>query len=360
MKKMTINEIAKEAGVSKTTVSRVLNHGELVDEKTRIKVEEIMRKHDYTPSRMARNLARQSNNTIGVIIPEIDNMFYSKLLRTIITIADEKGLVPICFDTNNNPKKDIKSLNILIEQQVGAVIYAPSVEYGDREDEEKIIEALDKLNVPTVLLDRKVPKFNKKGVYFENYEAVKTSTKLLIAAGHKNIAVIGGKQSIGIARERLDGYIDALNDEGIRVNKKHIFEGDFTAETSYKLGKQILEMKNRPTAVITFNNTSGLGFVQALSEKRKHQDIDIAHMGIDEIDAFDYLGLSYNHVVRSREEMAREAMSLLISMMKRDAKKATDRYIKPKFALDGTWSAIALENNLIDINDLYDQKEWRN
>lgn len=348
MKKMTIKDIASEAGVSKATVSRVLNHGEIVDEKTRKKVEKIMEKYNYTPSTLARNLSNQASNTIGIIIPEIDNSFYGKILRTIVNMADSKGFVPICLDTDNRAEKDIKALTILKDQQVGGIIYAPSTEYGEKKDEAAVKDILSNLNVPVVLLDRKVSAFGRNGVYFQNYEAGYRCTKILLAAGHKRIGVIGGNNKIGIARERLDGYIGALNEYGVKVDKKYIFEGDFTAETSYQLSKKLLGMEERPTAVVTFNNTTGLGYMQAFTEiKKEMTDLKIEHMGYDEIDALDFLHIPYNHVVRSRRKMGAKAMELLLSQMERTADNYSDVYIEPQYSLDNRLKKIAARAGII-------------
>lgn len=347
MKKVTIKEIADQAGVSKATVSRVLNHRDIVDKKTCEKVEEVMRKNNYYPSRVARNLANQSTNTIGIIIPEIDNGFYGKILRTIVAIADSEGLVPICLDTDNNEQKDMKALSILKDQQVRGVIYAPSVEYGEKNDEIAMQELMKSLEAPIVLLDRKVPSFQYDGVYFENYKATYSCTKIFLEAGHRNIAVIGGSQKIGIARERLRGYIAALTEYRMEVKEQYIFEGDFTAKTSYRLSREMLKMKERPTAVITFNNTSGLGFLQALTESRDSPAVEIEHIGIDEIDAFDYLHFPYNHVVRSRTDMATEAMRLLIRRIKGEESRPEEILIKPRYILNERLNEIAVKGKLI-------------
>lgn len=347
VQRITIKEIAEEAGVSKTTVSRVLNHGHIVDEETRNRILAIMKKHRYSPSLVARSLSNRESNTIGIVIPEIDNPFYGKILRTIVNIAGEEGLIPICFDTGNHAEKDIKSLRILLDQRVSGIIYAPSVEYGEPGTEEKARQAIEDLGVPVVLIDRNVPSFGTSGVFFDNKDASYRCTKTLIAAGHTKIGIISGSQKLGIARERQEGYLKALEETGIPMDTRYIFEGDFTLETAYVLAKELLELPDRPSAVLTCNNSSGLGFLQALTEKDLESPKDIEHIGFDEIDAFDYLRIRYNHVTRSRTEMACMAMKLLLTKMKTPDLKTENVLIPPKYVFDSRLERVAALNEII-------------
>jgi len=347
LKKITIKEIAEEAGVSKATVSRVLNHGEIVDKETKNRVHAIMKKYRYSPSLVARNLSNQVSNTIGIVIPEIDNPFYGKILRTIVNKADDEGMIPICFDTGNNPEKDVKSLRILRDQRVRGIIYAPSVEYGEPDAVTKAKQAMDDLGVPVVLIDRNVPEFERSGVFFDNLDAAYRCTKILLAIGHSKIGIITGSSKIGISRDRLSGYRIAFEENGVPVEEKYIFGGDFTAETAYSLSKKMFEMEDRPSAVLTCNNSTGLGFLQALTEKKMKTPKDIEHVGIDEIDAFDYLHMRYNHVTRSRTDMAIKAMELLLAQIRNEDMELQSVYIPAKFVLENRLQRAAVKNKII-------------
>ncbi|MDR0381686.1 MAG: LacI family transcriptional regulator [Oscillospiraceae bacterium] len=348
MKKTTINDIAEEAGVSKATVSRVLNHEELVDEETRNRVLDIIRKRRYSPSLVARNLSNRASNTIGIIIPEIDNSFYGKILRTIVNITDAEGLIPICFDTGNNPEKDMKSLRILRDQRVGGLIYAPSVEHGGADAAERAKQLLDDMGVPAVLIDRNVPDFQRSGVFFDGFDAGYRATKILIAAGHTDVGIITGSLKLGIARERLRGYLEAHEACGLPVRRTLIFEGDFTSKTAYLLSREMLSLPERPGAVLTCNNDTGLGFLQALAERKLRTPRDIEHIGIDEIDVFDDLRMRYNHVARGRVEMAQKAMKLLTAQIRNPDTRPESVWIAPRFVLDAHLERVAVRRGIID------------
>jgi LacI family transcriptional regulator len=340
-------DIAKESGVSKATVSRVLNHGDLVDAETRNRVLAVMKKYRYSPSLVARSLSSQESNTIGIVIPEVDNAFYGKILRTVVNIAGEEGLIPICFDTGNSAEKDVKALRLLRDQRASGVIYAPSVDYGEPDAEQMARQALDDLGVPVVLIDRDVPSFGRSGVFFDNSDASYRATKLLIAAGHAKIGVINGNRALGLARERLDGYMRAYAESGLAADARHVFEGDFTAETAYSQSMGMLEMADRPSAALTCNNDISLGFLRALAEKKMKTPKDIEHIGIDEIDTFDYLHMRYNHITRSRTEMAEKAMGLLLSQIREPGNELESVRIPARFVLDSRLRRAAAKHRIM-------------
>ncbi|MFZ1382490.1 MAG: LacI family DNA-binding transcriptional regulator [Scrofimicrobium sp.] len=319
MKKVTIRDIAREANVSIATVSRVINHEDLVDDETKRRVLEAMEKHEYSPSLAARNLSKQASNAIGVIIPEIDNPFYGKILRTLTNMATSEGMSVVCYDTNNDPQRDLESLRLMREHRVCGLLYAPSVEYGSGDAVSDAKQALDLLNIPVVLIDREVPELGRPGVYLDNFGAGYLCAKILAAAGHRRIAIVTGGNLIGISKERLRGYTTALDSEGIEVDDRYVVAGDFTAETAYRLGKELLEMEERPTAVITSNNMTTLGMMQAVNELGIGVPDEVDLFGIDSIDAFDAINMSYNHVTRSRADMARSAMEMLLTAVRADS-----------------------------------------
>ena len=124
---MNISEIAKLAGVSKTTVSRILNNSEHVSDKTREAVLQVIRNNNYAPSSLAQGLAKNENSAIGVVIPEIDNEFFSEVLSGINDVIDKHNLSMICCDTNNNTDREAKALKILSQQRVQGIIITPDV-----------------------------------------------------------------------------------------------------------------------------------------------------------------------------------------------------------------------------------------
>lgn len=348
MKKTTINDIARFAGVSKATVSRVLNGNTSVDLAMRDRVLEAIKQLDYSPSALARNLSFQQSNTIGIIIPEIDNPFYGKILRTVLNLVNHNGYSAICYDTNNEAKQDIRALHLMDENRVCGIIYAPSLEYSDNKDIlYKAIKLLEKINIPISLIDRQIPDFSLDGVFYENEQATYQATKLLIAAGHEKIAILNGDLRIDIARERQKGYKKALEESGLLIREDYEFDGDFTEETAYYLAKKMISMQDMPTAVISCNNNSTLGFMKARQELSPWGKCDnIEHIGIDEIEILNYLGIAYNYAGRQVKKMATEAYQILCKRIENPNKEREIIYIQPEFSLNENLETYATDLNI--------------
>ena len=181
---MNISEIAKLAGVSKTTVSRILNNSEHVSDKTREAVLQVIRNNNYAPSSLAQGLAKNENSAIGVIIPEIDNEFFSEVLSGINEVVDQHNLSMICCDTNNNTNREAKALRTLSQQRVRGVIITPA-----EEGNEELRKALQTLKIPIVVLDRHINNSLWDGVYYDNFNAAYAATEVLVKEGYTKIGV---------------------------------------------------------------------------------------------------------------------------------------------------------------------------
>ncbi len=196
--RLTINDIAKKANVSKSTVSRVLNNSGYVNQETREKVEKVIKENAYYPSAQARSLSKRESNTIGVIIPEADNLFFVEVLRGISEVVDENDMTLIFCNTNNNLRKEKRALDTIIMQRVKGLIFTPVNDHSNDETEHKLKQKLRAINIPTVLLDRGVENSGWDGVFFENYKSAYKATEILINEGHKKIGVITGDLNLKI------------------------------------------------------------------------------------------------------------------------------------------------------------------
>ena len=312
---LTIKEVAELAGVSKSTVSRVLNNKGYVSEETRRRIEEVIQEHDYSPSAAAITLSKREGSTIGVVIPEIDNTFFGEVLKGINEAADKNGFSIICCDTQNDGGKELKALSMLEHQRVRGVLIAPAMGYGDRESVDKLKAALARLDVPVVVVDRDFDYSQWDTVYFQNYESGFIAAESLIRAGHQKIGIIQGDMQLKIARERYRGYEDAMIAGGLKILEPFVLKGDFTVERAYALTKEMLLSGDRPDAMVTCNNRSSIGFIKALVEQGLVVGKDIAAIGIDQIPILDDLGFDFSCVSRDTIEMGRMGVRLLMERM---------------------------------------------
>lgn len=334
--RLTINDIAKKANVSKSTVSRVLNNSGYVNQETREKVEKVIKENAYYPSAQARSLSKRESNTIGVIIPEADNLFFVEVLRGISEVVDENDMTLIFCNTNNNLRKEKRALDTIIMQRVKGLIFTPVNDHSNDETEHKLKQKLRAINIPTVLLDRGVENSEWDGVFFENYKSAYKATEILINEGHKKIGVITGDLNLKIGRDRYQGFLDALKDHDMPVFEKYVYIGDFTVEKSYEVSKEFLENNDLPEAILTSNNRTTLGLLKALNEKKVIPGKDIAVIGIDSIEVLDILDYKISCVARDAVEMGRVAMRLLLERFD-NPKKERQNYIMPfKIKLKGS------------------------
>lgn len=333
---LTIKEVAELAGVSKSTVSRVLNSNDYVSSETRQKIEKIIREHQYKPSAAAVSLSKQESSTIGVVIPEIDNTFFGEVLKGITEIADEKDFSLICCDTQNSGEKELRALGTLEQQRVRGVIITPAMGYVSLEAVEKIKAALSKLNVPVVVVDRDFDYSQWDTVYFQNYESGYIATENLIKAGNRRIGVILGDMQLKIGRERYRGFKDAMIAHNMEILNKDVLKGDFTVDTAYRLTKQMIASGDLPDAMVTTNNLTSIGFIKAMVERGMAIGKDIAVIGIDHIPMLDVLGYHFSYVSRDTEEMGRMAMELLLQRMEKPNSQRNIWVVPCKLELKGS------------------------
>lgn len=331
----TINDIAERAGVSLTTVSRVLNNSGYVKKQTREKVLMAIEELNYTPSAIARSLSKSTTNTIGIIIPEINNQFYGEVIKGISGVADEYNLNIILCNTEDNIEKELKALKLLKEQRICGIIIAPT----SIEDElnSEYLKAIEQLGIPVVLLDGHVKYSDFSGVFVDNIKGAYEGTEALIKAGHKKIAIITGRMNSDAAQNRLLGYKKALAINKIPINDKYVFFGDYGQNSGYSCTKQIIQMEDRPTAIFVSSNKMTLGCVKALRESNIKISEDISIVGFDKIEMLNSLGMNISFIDGPTTELGITAMKILVENLKdkqnSEIKKIT---LVPKVVLQGS------------------------
>lgn len=333
---VTINDIAKAAGVSRTTVSRVLNDSGYVKDETREKILKAIEELNYTPSAIARSLSTNKTNTIGVIVPEINNPFFGEIIKGISQVADEHNLNLILFNTDDSREKELKALKLLKEQRIQGVIITPT--YPEDDFNSEYLNTLENLGIPVVLIDGHVECFNFSGVFIDHIKGAYDGTNALIEEGHRKIAIITGCMNSRPAKDRLTGYKKALVMNNILVNDEYIFYGDYKHESAYEITKKIIKMEDRPTAIFVMSNMMILGCMKALYEEKVSVPEDIAIIGFDKIEALNVVGMNISFINGPTIEMGRTGMKLLIDNLEnKEANKELKRItLLPKIVLKGS------------------------
>ncbi len=337
METLTIEGIAKLAGVSQATVSRVINNSDLVSETTRIKVEQIIKQNNFKPKNAARALANQDMvKTIAVLVSEINNEYFGKLLLGIGEVADELGLQVMIYNTNNSYTKEKAILDGLRANFIHGIIYTPSIYYKSEAEEREILECIKVLKVPVVLVDRTFQSGNFDGVFFDDGKAMYEATQYFIKQGHKNIGIISGDFNGYLISFRDQGVQKALDEAGLEIPEENWLRCDYTVDSTCELTLARFSKPNPPTAFLLGNNQIALGFLKAINQLNLKLNKDVFCIGIDQILTLDYIDYGYSYIERNSEIMGMEAARLLFEKMDKPNEKNASVYIPaPVILKDG-------------------------
>ena len=273
----TLKEIALELNTSVSTVSRVVNNKDNVNEGTRARILKALKSLDYKPNQIARSLKNNSTSVIGIIIPDIRERFFCEIIRGVDTIVSEHGYSILLVDSNENAKKEEQYLDLLFQQRVDALIIA-TVTSG-----RKVLPYLEH-HIPVVFIDN-LPKIDAPydAILLDNVQASKMAMSLLIGKGHKRIGIIAGTQSETTGFDRLLGYRLALSEANIEIDEQLITYGNNKEETGYQcMEKLILQSQNVPVEAV-FSTAEGMtyGAIKAMRDHHVRFPDDIAIMGFD-------------------------------------------------------------------------------
>ena len=303
---LTIKEIAKLAGVSKSTVSRVINNSEHVSDEARKKVKQVIEETGYVPNSLAKNLKRNQTDTIGVVLPKINTSTFSSSVEGISNVMYENGYNLLLTNTKLNVEDEITYLNLLKEKRVRGILFFAT------EITDKHKEVLDKLDIPVVIIGQDTSEMiDYPCIIQDDYNAAQSIVNYLVEQGHKQIAYIGvTEDDVAVGQQRKAGYVDVLQGNNLDVNQDYIYKGDFSIESGFMGMEQIInEAGELPTAVFAVTDRLALGAIKCLKTKGYHvpQDISIVGIGNSDISPWVTPGITtinYDHV-QTGEKAAR-------------------------------------------------------
>ena len=266
-------DVANHANVSKATVSRVINHNPKVANQIRQRVLQSIQELGYHPNAFARNLAGNTSNVIGLILPDITNPYFPVIARGIEDAAHQEGFSMFISNTDNSPSIEQEYIQKMVDQQVGGIILISSIL-----DEDKVNE-LCKLKIPFVLCDRFLSDTPFDTVSIDHYKASYEAVLHLIGMGHRKICHLSGPGIVQSAEMRRRAYSDAMKEHNL---EPCIRIGDFSYESGYQLMTSILK-ESTPTAVFAANDLLAMGAMNAIQEQNLKIPQDISVIGFDDI-----------------------------------------------------------------------------
>jgi len=315
-KKVSLADIADSLGVSKTLVSMVLNgkgdeNG--ISKKTQDRVTELSKRLNYKPNQFARGLRIGRSNTIGLLVSDISNPFYSRLARSVEDAVSEAGYNLMICSSDESDEKELKLLEMLINKQVDGIILSSTL------DTTFHIEGLLNDEFPIVLIDRTYSELETHSVVVDNRAGAKEAVDHLIQNGHRKIAaMVISPAHISTQVERLDGYKDSLIDNNIPINE--YYQKVIPREDIYRSVTQIInEWKNdgmMPSALFVSNNQIAIGCLEVFREMGVSIPKDLSFVSFDDIDLFRLFSPPVTSIIQPIQSIAKNAVEILLEDIK--------------------------------------------
>ena len=320
---MTISDIARLAGVSRATVSGVLNQSPAVGEKTKARVLAIIAEHNYKPNEVARALARKQTGMIGLLVKDISNPLYSQIALGVEEACAQRGYSVIMGNTHKEHEREIANINLLKRRRVDGLIIFPLQKGSDLGH----IHDLATENYPFVLL-AEVPGVDADLVRADDETGAFAATEHFIRSGKQRIAYIRGPESALASDRRLRGYRRALLKHDIISRDEWIFKGGWRIEHGYLAGQAMLKsFGENPDGVFCYNDSVAIGFIRALNEAGIQVPLDIAVIGTDDSRVSAYLETALTTVAQPAHEIGFKAMDLLWRRMQHRNESISTRQI---------------------------------
>jgi DNA-binding LacI/PurR family transcriptional regulator len=307
----TIKDVASRAGVSTATVSRVLSGVAVVREPLKAQVLKAAHHLGYRPNRAARDLRARSNRTIGVLIPDIENPFFTSVICGIEEILHATGYSLQLANFNEDPERETTHLETFRAEGVGGLIFAASRKPSP------IYQQLAESGLAMVAVSRAPGHLRVDQVTTANRDGAYTATAHLIARGHSRIALINGPKELNTAREREEGYEAALREAGLPVAPQLILHVDFRQSGGREAMRRVLDLPERPTAVFAASNLLTLGALQAIHESELDIPRQIAIVGFDDMAWAMSLRPPLTTVAQPALEVGHTAAQLLLDRIRR-------------------------------------------
>ena len=307
---ITIRDVAAEAEVSEATVSRVINKSARVSYQTKKKVREAIDKLDYSPNANARHLRRSETKLIGLVIPDIWNPFFGGIVKGVEDLARDNDYNVVLFNTSGLLARERKCINVLKDRRVDGMIYM-----GKTYDQQRI-DLLANCDFPIVIISREENEIDYPTVNIDNYQAAYDMTNYLIETGYQNIAFISGPEEDTTASlKRAKGYKQALTDNGLQFNSDLLVNGDFTLKSGYQGIEEILEQTSNLDAVFAANDEMAVGAMRQIREQGHSIPDDIAVAGFDNISLVDYVEPRLTTVVQPVYELGQAGINALLKLI---------------------------------------------
>jgi LacI family transcriptional regulator len=301
----TMNDVARAAGVSVATVSRALsNDGAGVSPALRERVLAAVAELDYHPNHLPRNLRARSSRTIGLVISDIDNPFFTAIARGAEDVAHRHGYTMVLSNTDEDPEREAICLQTMAAERAAGVVLASTGVHTSG------VRRLISTGIPVVALDRRISGAHVDTVVVDNETAAYEAVRHLASLGHRRVAMVGGPGKVSAIREREAGYERAVRDRGLE--RGLLRQGDLREPGGRRATLELLREPERPTAIFSVNNLTTIGVLHALRELGLRAPDDVSVIGFDDIPTGDLLDPPLSVVRQPTYQLGARAAELLL------------------------------------------------
>ncbi len=318
----TIKDVARVAGVSVASVSRVLNNGPKVSKATIEKVTKVMADLNYSPNANARALVTQKSTTLGVVIPDLVDPFFASLAQGVEIVARQKDMQLLLSTGLVTAETEMQAINLLIERRCDVMVV-----HSKKLSDQVLIELANK--VPgLVLIDRYIEEIAQRCVWLDNLEGGKIAARHLLALEHKSFACISSKYQIDDPLLRLKGFQDELKSTGVMLDAQLIEFGEPTLQGGEIATQKLLASGKRFSAVFVYNDAMAIGAISTLEDNGFKVPSDISVLGFDDVLLSRYSRPKLSTLNYPVEEMAMHAANIGIELVSKQATKNNDKHCK--------------------------------
>lgn len=336
-KKYTITDISEMMGVSRATVSRAISGAPGVSMELRNKILKFVDEIGYQPNSTARGPGTEKLNIIALILGDMRNPFYADLAFEIQQQLKEYQYMVMIFNSEYDAARELEFILIAEQFHFAGLILITA-------QNQELSNKIKQLSMPTVLVNRILPEYEGDSVLTDNFQAGYEATLHLIELGHKEIGFITGQTSSSAANQRFDGYRQALRNFSLPFSEKYILHSDLKMETGYQLSKEFLAMEHLPSAMLSVNDMTAIGFMDGCKEAGIRFPEDLSLVSFDDISFSDLHAIQLTTVSQHASEMGSEAVRLILKQLKHPNSKPERIIMKPTLIIRGTSGPFSSEN----------------
>lgn len=318
--KPTIYDIARLAGVSIATVSKVFNGKGRISERTRKRILQISEEMNYQPNMLASALTGKKTYTIGLLIPDLVNPFFAELARHVEDRSHELGFNLVICNTDNDAEKENKYIQLLRQKSVDGIIVATGVR------NEALLKELIEQHIPIALIAREQSALAASSVVVDDYTGGYSAASYLLEGGHKRIAVLAESLTVSSSKERVRGYRQALLEAGVRYESSLVYVSDFSVQGGKQTALQVLASRPRPSAIFACNDILAIGAMQAARELGIRMPQELSVVGFDNTILAAMTDPPMTTVAQPIQQMGHQVVDLITQEINQE-KKAKQRVV---------------------------------